>query len=109
MIFAIVEVGRLAASEGALEHAVEIAGRWAAINSAADTQQTITQQFNAAFQNYVGGTTPSPTVTVAFSGGTPTVNGTIQVSAAYVWTPVFGMVFMGGVPLSVETTLPIIH
>lgn len=109
MILAILEVGCLAAAQDALEHAVDVAGRWAAINSAADTPQAVAQHFAAAFQNYFGGTAPPPTLTVAFSGGAPTVNGTIQMSAAYVWTPAFGIVPFGQVPLSVDTTLPIIH
>ena len=110
MLFAIVELGRLAAAQSALSYAVDVATRYAAVHGADSatpaTTATVAAQFAAAAAPILGSGAPSPTVTFSPDNNP---GSTVTVSASYAWSPVTMGSDFASVMLSSQSSLVIEH
>jgi len=110
MLFAIIELGRLAAADSALSYAAGVAARYAAVHGSSSaspaSSEAIAAQFAAAAAPVLGSAAPTPTVTF-----TPNNNpgSTVTVAASYAWSPVSMKGDFAAVTLSTASTLVIEH
>ena len=110
MLFAIIELGRLAAAESALNYAADAAARYASVHGSASaspaTPAMVAAQFAAAAAPVLGDAAPTPTV--VFSPNDDP-GSTVTVSASYVWSPVSLTGDFASVTLAGASTLVIEH
>jgi Flp pilus assembly protein TadG len=110
MLFAIIELGRLAAAQSALSYAADVAARYAAVHGADSatpaTTTTIAAEFAAAAAPILGSGAPTPTVTFSPDNNP---GSTVTVSASYAWAPLSMGSDFASVTLSSQSTLVIEH
>ncbi len=109
-LFAIIELGRLAAAQNALSYAAGVAARYAAVHGSASANPastaTIAAQFAAAAAPVLGDSTPTPSVTFSPNNDP---GSTVTISARYAFSPVGPAGDFASVTLSGSSTLVIEH
>ncbi len=110
MLFAIIELGRMAAAENALSYAANVATRYAAVHGSASaspaSSEAIAAQFATAAAPVLGSAAPTPTVTFSPNNNP---GSTVTVAASYAWSPVSMKGDFAAVTLSASSTLVIEH
>jgi Flp pilus assembly protein TadG len=108
LMFGMFDLGRLFATQHAMNFAVAKAARYAVVNSTASTA-TIKSQFVSAVTPVVGATQAGKaTVSVTFSPSEK-VGGTVTVSASLAWTPVTPLDQLAALTVNSSQTLTIQH
>lgn len=105
MLVGILDVGRLMGDQHALDRGVEVAARYAVVNSSSASTGTITTQFDQAVQPLLG-SCATCTVSVSFNPSYQP-GATVTVTASYPWTPTLPLMLLSATTLSSSITLTV--
>jgi Flp pilus assembly protein TadG len=108
LMFGMFDLGRLFATQHAMNFGVEKAARYAVVNSTASTA-TIKSQFVTAVTPVLGATQASNAIVSVSFSPSEKVGGTVTVSASLAWTPLTPFDGLTAVTVNSSHTLTIQH
>jgi Flp pilus assembly protein TadG len=106
---AVIDVGRLFATQHALDYGVERASRYAAVNSASATTATIKSQLVAAITPAVGASRAAAAVVSVTFAPSYKVGGTVTVSVTLGWSAAAVIDALPAIDLNSSQTLTVQH